>query len=95
MKHFETSRVVPTYVKGFAWLFAQAVTLSLLILWGLQALALVFDETYDWGAIFVHLVLSVYFLMLFPGQRIWTLQIAGADGQTYTIVGTPKQDSEA
>lgn len=77
------------YLWGFAIVLLHAVCASVLAVWMLQFGAAAFGETYDWSAILWHLILFTYFLMLFPGQRVWTVRIRAPDGTLHTIVGDP------
>ena len=83
------------YIWGFTIVLMHAVCASVLTVWALQFGAAAFGETHDWGAILWHLILSSYFLMLFPGQRVWTVRLRGPDGTRHTIVGEPPPREEA
>lgn len=77
------------YLLGFMMVFVQVLLFSLLLVWTMQAIAMSHGMTYDWYAIFKHVTLSLTFLVLFPGQTLWTFRITTWSGQTYTIVGDP------
>lgn len=91
----ETLTLILFYLWGFAVVFMQAACVATMVLIGIQLLAMGFGELYDWGAIFRHLLLSLYLMMLFPGQRVWTVRLRGPGDAIYTIVGDPDCDSEA
>ena len=94
-RSIESLRLFLIYLKGFALVLAHAVTLSVMMVWVLQFAALAFGETYDWGAVLVHLILSIYFLMLFPGQQVWTVRLEDSAGRVHTIVGAEQDHTEA
>lgn len=60
---------------------------SLLAMWALQSLAMLFGESYDWGQVLWQIYLSLCLLAFFPGQRLWTYQIRLRNGQVITIAG--------
>lgn len=76
-------------LSAFGLLFIQLLLASCLALWVLQLLAMSFDVQADWAAIFWHILLSLTFLVLFPGQNFWTLEFEDEEGRLYTIVGEP------
>lgn len=80
-------RLVGFYLYGFLLVFGQAIIVSIMAVWVLQGGALVFGESYDWGAILEHLILSLTFLAFFPGQKVWSFYLEGPDGQIHTIIG--------
>jgi ABC-type uncharacterized transport system YnjBCD permease subunit len=75
-------------LSGFGLLFLQILFASWLLLWGLQGVALLLGAQGDWPAIFLHLIMSLTFLVLFPGQTFWTLQCEDRQGRVHTIVGS-------
>ena len=79
--------VLLIYLVGFALVFAQAAAAAVLVMWGLQTLALAFDEAHAWDAVVRHLFLTFSLLAFFPGQKFWTVRMRGWDGQDYVIVG--------
>ena len=75
------------YLKGFALVFLHVGVTALLLTWGLQFVALILAETYNWAAVFQHIFLSMSLLVLFPGQQLWTYRLEGRDKKVHTIVG--------
>ncbi len=76
------------YLRGFLQVFGYIFLTSLLVMWILQSLAIAFGEHFDWGAVLIHLFLSLSFLAFFPGQRLWTYRLQAQNGRMYTIIGT-------
>ncbi|MEP4196637.1 MAG: hypothetical protein ABJL99_13490 [Aliishimia sp.] len=88
----EKAKLISFYLYGFMLVFGQAIIVSVLAVWGLQTLAFLFGETFEWGAVLRHLILSLTLLAFFPGQQIWTFRMRGPDQQMYTIVGCDPTD---
>ena len=80
------------YLTGFFHVFLHVLVVSMLMGWGLQLLAMLHGETYDWGAIFIQLFLSISLLVFFPGQHLWTYRLRDARGVEHTIIGRPPED---
>ena len=85
--------VLALHLAGFGMVFLYVCLVSVLTTWGLQCLALLFGETYDWEAVLVHLILSLSFLAFFPGQTLWTVRLRDSNGKDYVIIG--KESSRA
>lgn len=83
----EQAKLLGLYLRGFLQVFLYIFLTSLLAMWALQALALAFGEAFDWGAVLMHLFLSLSFLAFFPGQKLWTYRMVDDCGRTHTIVG--------
>lgn len=88
-------KLVVFYLWGFSVVLLHAVLVSVMAIWALQFAAAMFGETFAWSVIFQHLILSTYFLMLFPGQTLWIVRLTGPGGVVYTIVGETPANSEA
>lgn len=88
-------KLLGVHLTGYFHVFMHVVVASMLVGWGLQFLAMLHAEVYDWTGVFVHLVLSLSFLAFFPGQTVWTYRLLDRDGVEHTIVGrTPDQDMQ-
>jgi hypothetical protein len=75
------------FIRGCGHVLLTLTILSILVLWALQVLALLLDETYDWHAVFSHTLLTLSFAAFFPGQTFWTYRIKDDSGMTVTIIG--------
>lgn len=75
------------FVFAICQVFLNVVIVALVLLWTIQGLAMSYGLSFDWSAIFSHLVLSLTFLALFPNQPIWRYRMKGPDGRFHTIVG--------
>jgi hypothetical protein len=80
------------YLYGFWLVFLQSVLVAVLMMWALQVFAMALEARADWGPVLLHLILTVYFAALFPGQTFWTFRLTAADGTVYTIIGDPELD---
>ena len=86
-------RLLVIYLIGFGHVFLIAMGFSVIGVWLLQAGAMAFGESFDWGAIFVHLFVTASFVLLYPGQTFLTYRITDRRGQVYVIVGRDRDDS--
>jgi len=80
-------RLLIFYLWGFWLVFLQAIVFSVLIMWGIQAIAFAAGEVFDWGAVLHHLILSLTFIAFYPGQQFWTFRMEDPDGVIHTIIG--------
>lgn len=60
---------------------------SLLAMWALQSLAMLFGESYDWAGVLWQIYISLCLLAFYPGQSLWTYQIRTRGGVVITIAG--------
>lgn len=95
MERVSNTTLILFYLWGFLVVLMQVVLASLFTVWILQFTAAASEKTYPWSSILSHLILSTYFLMLFPGQKLWTVRLTGPGGVLYTIVGDENANSEA
>lgn len=84
-------KILRLHVLGYVLIVFHVIAVSVLCLWALQFLAMAHGEMFDWGAVLRHLVLSLTFLVFFPGQTLWTYRMRDADGRIHTIVGRPPE----
>lgn len=82
-------RLLSLYLTGFFHVFLHVLVVAMLLGWGLQFMAMLHGEVYDWTGVFLHLFLSLSFLAFFPGQQVWTYRLKDRDGTVHTIVGRP------
>ena len=87
-------RLLALYLTGFFHVFMHVLVASMLLLWGMQIVAVLHGEVYNWSNVFVHLFLSLSFLAFYPNQQYWTYRLRGPDGAHYTIVGREQDRDE-
>lgn len=83
-------RLTCLFLRGFGVVLFCVSAVSVMCMWVLQVFAMMFGESYDWGMILQSLMLYLTFLVLFPGQTVWTYRVKDRSGRWLTIVG---QDS--
>ena len=91
MKPVTRQHLLSLHVAGYALLALQAALLGFLVTTGFFVLGLMSGIILPAGPILGHLFLSTLFLMLFPGQQVWTLRLMDCHGQPRTIVGAPSE----
>ncbi len=80
-------RFLALYLTGFFHVFLHVLVTAMLVMWGMQFVAALYGETFNWSNVFLQLFLSLSFLAFYPGQQLWTYRLLGPDGKHYTIVG--------
>ena len=87
----DTLTLIVTFARGCLMVVGQIVLVAVLLLWGLQAVAMLYGEAYDWVLVLQHLILSMTFLAFFPGQQVWSFHLEDARGRVVPIVGKPPE----
>lgn len=80
-------KVLKLHLRGYIHVGAHVFAVSVLMMWGIQTLALVNGLQFDWSEVLTHLFLSLTFLAFFPGQTFWTYRLADESGNVHIIVG--------
>jgi hypothetical protein len=88
----QTLRLLGLHLTGYFHVFLHALVGAILLGWGLQVLALMFGDVYNWSLVFIHLFLSLSLLAFYPGQTVWTYRLEDREGRSHTIIGRDPDD---
>lgn len=88
----EQAKLVRLHLVGYVHVALHVIGAAVVVFWVVQGIALLIGSPLDGAPILSHLILSMMFLAVFPGQSVWTYTLEDADGREHVIIGAVQSD---
>ena len=88
----EKAALLRLHLVGYVHVALHVMGAAVIVFWVLQGVALSIGAPLDGAPFLSHLILSMMFLAVFPGQSFWTYTLEDAKGQAHVIIGVSHSD---